>query len=57
VALIAIGELLEELNERVVCGDGAMGTLLLGRGVPVQTQNPSVVENMLGQLTPKAFAS
>jgi methionine synthase I (cobalamin-dependent)/5,10-methylenetetrahydrofolate reductase len=27
--------LLEELDGRVVCGDGAMGTLLLDRGVPV----------------------
>jgi methionine synthase I (cobalamin-dependent)/5,10-methylenetetrahydrofolate reductase len=27
--------LLEELENRVVCGDGAMGTLLLDRGVPV----------------------
>ena len=27
--------LLEELEERIVCGDGAMGTLLLDRGVPV----------------------
>jgi methionine synthase I (cobalamin-dependent) len=28
-------DLLVELEERVVCGDGAMGTLLLDRGVPV----------------------
>jgi len=28
-------KLLEELETRVVCGDGAMGTLLLDRGVPV----------------------
>lgn len=28
-------DLLAELEERVVCGDGAMGTLLLDRGVPV----------------------
>ena len=28
-------DLLSELNERVVCGDGAMGTLLVDRGVPV----------------------
>ncbi|HEX4639122.1 MAG TPA: bifunctional homocysteine S-methyltransferase/methylenetetrahydrofolate reductase [Chthoniobacterales bacterium] len=27
--------LLDELQERIVCGDGAMGTLLLDRGVPV----------------------
>lgn len=27
--------LLEELEEHVLCGDGAMGTLLLDRGVPV----------------------
>ncbi|MEY2546928.1 MAG: methionine synthase / methylenetetrahydrofolate reductase [Verrucomicrobiota bacterium] len=27
--------LLEELESRVVCGDGAMGTLLLDRGLPV----------------------
>src|SRR5438309_78950 len=27
--------LLAELEERLVCGDGAMGTLLLDRGVPV----------------------
>ncbi len=28
-------DLLEELQLRIVCGDGAMGTLLLDRGVPV----------------------
>src|SRR5438132_683684 len=28
-------DLLAELEERLVCGDGAMGTLLLDRGVPV----------------------
>ncbi len=28
-------DLLEELEARIVCGDGAMGTLLLDRGVPV----------------------
>jgi methionine synthase I (cobalamin-dependent)/5,10-methylenetetrahydrofolate reductase len=28
-------KLLDELQERIVCGDGAMGTLLLDRGVPV----------------------
>jgi methionine synthase / methylenetetrahydrofolate reductase (NADH) len=28
-------DLLEELESRIVCGDGAMGTLLLDRGVPV----------------------
>jgi len=28
-------KLLEELETRIVCGDGAMGTLLLDRGVPV----------------------
>ncbi len=28
-------ELLEELESRIVCGDGAMGTLLLDRGLPV----------------------
>src|SRR5947207_13126310 len=28
-------DLLAELNEHLVCGDGAMGTLLLDRGVPV----------------------
>jgi methionine synthase I (cobalamin-dependent)/5,10-methylenetetrahydrofolate reductase len=28
-------DLLAELKERVVCGDGAMGTLLLDRGLPV----------------------
>jgi methionine synthase I (cobalamin-dependent) len=28
-------DLLEELQSRIVCGDGAMGTLLLDRGVPV----------------------
>ncbi len=27
--------LIEELEAHVVCGDGAMGTLLLDRGVPV----------------------
>jgi methionine synthase I (cobalamin-dependent) len=28
-------DFLEELQSRIVCGDGAMGTLLLDRGVPV----------------------
>ena len=28
-------DLLAELQERIICGDGAMGTLLLDRGVPV----------------------
>ena len=28
-------DLLDELQTRIVCGDGAMGTLLLDRGVPV----------------------
>src|SRR6058998_3771373 len=28
-------DLLAELEERLVCGDGAMGTLLLDRGVPL----------------------
>lgn len=28
-------DLLQELETRIVCGDGAMGTLLLDRGVPV----------------------
>jgi len=28
-------DLLEELESRVICGDGAMGTLLLDRGVPI----------------------
>jgi homocysteine S-methyltransferase len=28
-------DLLDELETRIVCGDGAMGTLLLDRGVPV----------------------
>jgi homocysteine S-methyltransferase len=28
-------DLLEEMESRVICGDGAMGTLLLDRGVPV----------------------
>jgi methionine synthase I (cobalamin-dependent)/5,10-methylenetetrahydrofolate reductase len=28
-------DLLDELESRIVCGDGAMGTLLLDRGVPV----------------------
>jgi methionine synthase / methylenetetrahydrofolate reductase(NADPH) len=28
-------DLLAELEERLICGDGAMGTLLLDRGVPV----------------------
>src|SRR6516225_1272095 len=28
-------DLLAQLDERLVCGDGAMGTLLLDRGVPV----------------------
>ena len=28
-------DLLAELEERIVCGDGAMGTLLLDRGVPI----------------------
>src|SRR2546423_5011140 len=29
-------DLLDELQSRVVCGDGAMGTLLLERGVPLE---------------------
>jgi methionine synthase I (cobalamin-dependent) len=29
-------DLLAELEDRIVCGDGAMGTLLLDRGVPVE---------------------
>ncbi|MEP6937288.1 MAG: bifunctional homocysteine S-methyltransferase/methylenetetrahydrofolate reductase [Chthoniobacterales bacterium] len=29
-------DLLEELETRLVCGDGAMGTLLLDRGVPLE---------------------
>jgi methionine synthase / methylenetetrahydrofolate reductase(NADPH) len=28
-------DLLEQLERNVVCGDGAMGTLLLDRGVPL----------------------
>jgi methionine synthase / methylenetetrahydrofolate reductase(NADPH) len=28
-------DLLAELEEKLICGDGAMGTLLLDRGVPV----------------------
>ena len=28
--------LLEELQEQVVCGDGAMGTLLLDQGLPME---------------------
>src|SRR5439155_21222677 len=28
--------LLEELQEHVVCGDGAMGTLLLDQGLPME---------------------
>jgi methionine synthase I (cobalamin-dependent) len=28
-------ELLEELQTRIICGDGAIGTLLLDRGVAV----------------------
>src|SRR5258708_1294627 len=29
-------DLLDELESRVVCGDGAMGTLLLDQGVPIE---------------------
>ena len=29
-------DLLDELETRVVCGDGAMGTLLLAAGVPIE---------------------
>src|SRR2546421_6234157 len=29
-------DLLDELERRVVCGDGAMGTLLLNDGVPIE---------------------
>src|SRR5207248_7346810 len=29
--------LLDELQERVVCGDGAMGTLLLDQGLPIES--------------------
>ncbi|MEP7072124.1 MAG: bifunctional homocysteine S-methyltransferase/methylenetetrahydrofolate reductase [Verrucomicrobiota bacterium] len=29
-------ELLEQLQERIVCGDGAMGTLLFDQGLPVE---------------------
>ncbi|MEP6955197.1 MAG: homocysteine S-methyltransferase family protein, partial [Chthoniobacterales bacterium] len=29
-------DLLDELQTRVVCGDGAIGTLLLERGVPLE---------------------
>src|SRR5438067_10641352 len=29
--------LLEELQEHVVCGDGAMGTLLLDQGLPMES--------------------
>ncbi|MBV9010271.1 MAG: bifunctional homocysteine S-methyltransferase/methylenetetrahydrofolate reductase [Verrucomicrobia bacterium] len=29
--------LLEELEERIICGDGAMGTLLLDQGLPVES--------------------
>jgi methionine synthase / methylenetetrahydrofolate reductase(NADPH) len=29
--------LLDELQERVVCGDGAMGTLLLDQGLPMES--------------------
>ena len=28
-------DLLEQMESRVVCGDGAMGTLLFCRGIPV----------------------
>jgi hypothetical protein len=48
-------DLLDELERRIVYGDGVMGTLLLDRGVPGRLLefrlNPSVVENVLGQLT------
>jgi methionine synthase I (cobalamin-dependent) len=49
-------DLLEELQKRIVCGDGAMGTLLLDRGVPVRNVKRHagtgfMVENLLGQLT------
>jgi methionine synthase I (cobalamin-dependent) len=30
-------KLLDELQERVVCGDGAMGTLLLDQGLPMES--------------------
>ena len=29
-------DLLDELQTRLVCGDGAVGTLLLDRGVPLE---------------------
>jgi len=29
--------LLDELQEHVVCGDGAMGTLLLDQGLPMES--------------------
>src|SRR5688500_14882278 len=29
-------DFLQELEERVLCGDGAMGTLLLAEGMPLQ---------------------
>ena len=56
-------DLLDELESRVVCGDRAMGTLLLDRGVPVRNvkrhartsfsslDRAFMVENLLGQLT------
>ncbi len=55
--------LLEELQTRIVCGDGAMGTLLLDRGLPVRNVKRHAGtgfssldssfhgRNLLGQLT------
>jgi hypothetical protein len=56
-------DLLDEPEGRVVCGDRAMGTLLLDRGLPVRNSKRHAVtglssldssvhgRNLLGQLT------
>jgi methionine synthase I (cobalamin-dependent) len=37
-------DLLDELENRIVCGDGAMGTLLLDRGLPVKMLNAMLAQ-------------
>jgi methionine synthase I (cobalamin-dependent) len=56
-------DLIDELKTRIICGDGAMGTLLLDCGLPVRNvkrhagagfsslDSSLMVENLLGQLT------
>ena len=56
-------DLIDELKTRIICGHGAMGTLLLDRGLPVRNvkrhagtgfsilDSSLMVENLLGQLT------